>query len=945
MKKPLIQSNQPPSDSDQSDSAPVSCFSYLKSIVRFLGDFFFLTQISGLFTLYNRFIRKKKIIELTNLKDVLYAIETQELKRLTARFYELYEKKCNENNSNQITEFQFFIIILKIFLKDIIYTSLLWYFSILAVFFTPTFLSKILEKLNLGEMEVTYYWIFGFTIMMLLQLLFTNNFYSFSYRLSAKFRLTLIRIMYMKILRLNKNSIQQANIGKVINIISNNMNLIELNLLFFVVVLVLPITLATAFYFLWSAMKFLSFYIVVLFFAVYLIQIGLSFLNKRNIEKKNMLSDKRIKLSNDLIEGIRLLKMYCYELSIKKYIDSLRSQEIVKLVNYNIVQVVGKSIFGSISTFAGVLVYYLMYLTMDKSLLNPSNVFFIFQILDYVCYYQVNFVSSGLLLVSDLRIILRRMLEIISIQEPILEPIKNDSTEKVLILENFSSYWSLDSSVPTISNMNLSFEKGKLYGIFGKVGSGKSSFLYSLIGETPKYIGKIFKTELIALVEQEPFILEGTVRENILFYRPLNKLLYQKVLYSCCLEEDLMNLNDYDQTQIGEKGINLSGGQKIRICLARALYSEAELYLLDDPLSALDAKIGRQIFERAIKGLLKDKCTILVTHQLQYMSGMDYIYQFEAGKICKKGRFEDFQKEFKNSEHEKTKLTENLENLEQKNEELSGLKGRKLYSAEDPEGSIGFEDYLRYIKYADSYFLIFFTLLLFVLCEVNKFIIVYTMSFFGENLDEYNTIFTVLLIAVLSYFFFFLAKYYTFNAVIFRANRNLHNKLTEGLVRAPVSFFDTHQSGLILNRLSNDLGLMDSNLVMTLNIVVEYIILIMVTMIILLIENPYFIVVLAILFFFFLIFYRIGKPILINIRKIDLINKSPIFTFFNSTLSGLTMLNVYGKSSNFMQNFDVLLENSYKANFYYWEINRGFGASIDLIGKAATFLGKNNKIS
>lgn len=148
----------------------------------------------------------------------------------------------------------------------------------------------------------------------------------------------------------------------------------------------------------------------------------------------------------------------------------------------------------------------------------------------------------------------------------------------------------------------------------------------------------------IALVEQQPYIYSGTIKENILFGREFNKMKYDLVITSCCLETDLAELPNGQQTEIGEKGINISGGQKARISLARAVYSNADIYLLDDPLSAVDSKVAKSLFDGVIKGVLRNKTIILVTHQLHFTKKSDKIIIFDKGTIIDQGSYEKLQR-------------------------------------------------------------------------------------------------------------------------------------------------------------------------------------------------------------------------------------------------------------------------------------------------------------
>ena len=164
---------------------------------------------------------------------------------------------------------------------------------------------------------------------------------------------------------------------------------------------------------------------------------------------------------------------------------------------------------------------------------------------------------------------------------------------------NFNGYWKKaengESTQPTLKNLNLHFKQKGFYGVVGKIGGGKSSLLLAILEEIPYCQGRLMKQGSVAFVEQEPLIFSTTVRQNILFGKPLEKEKYKRVLECCCLEEDLNMWEKGDETMVGERGLTLSGGQKARISLGRALYSDSDIYLLDDPFSAVDAKVGRRI--------------------------------------------------------------------------------------------------------------------------------------------------------------------------------------------------------------------------------------------------------------------------------------------------------------------------------------------------------------
>lgn len=201
---------------------------------------------------------------------------------------------------------------------------------------------------------------------------------------------------------------------------------------------------------------------------------------------------------------------------------------------------------------------------------------------------------------------------------------------------------TVDSFKPTLQNINLTVSRDQLVGLIGTVGAGKSSLLNAVIGEMYKLHGHVRVKGSIAYVPQQPWILNMSLRENILFGKPFEQERYRSIIFACGLEPDLALLPASDATEIGERGINLSGGQKQRVSLARAAYQDADIYLLDDPLSAVDAHVDQHLWKELIgpEGLLHNKTRLLVTHGIHHLKDMDQIAVFKGGKIVESGSYD-----------------------------------------------------------------------------------------------------------------------------------------------------------------------------------------------------------------------------------------------------------------------------------------------------------------
>lgn len=219
-------------------------------------------------------------------------------------------------------------------------------------------------------------------------------------------------------------------------------------------------------------------------------------------------------------------------------------------------------------------------------------------------------------------------------------PVERPGEETVLV-RNGTFSWNRHENKTVLKNINFSANKGELSCIVGRVGAGKSSFLQSILGDLWKTEGDVEVHGTVAYVSQSPWIMNATVRENIIFGYRYDSNFYEKTVKACALLDDFAQLPDGDETVVGERGISLSGGQKARVALARAVYARADVYLLDDCLSAVDAHVGRHIIDNVLgpRGLLSSKTRILATNSIPVLVESDYICMLVDGEIAERGTY------------------------------------------------------------------------------------------------------------------------------------------------------------------------------------------------------------------------------------------------------------------------------------------------------------------
>ncbi|CAD8125126.1 unnamed protein product [Paramecium sonneborni] len=485
-------------------------------------------------------------------------------------------------------------------------------------------------------------------------------------------------------------------------------------------------------------------------------------------------------------------------------------------------------------------------------------------------------------------------------------------------------------------NINVEIKKGMMVAIIGDVGSGKTSILQAIIGEmlyNHENPPKITIAGQLAYVGQKYWIQNLTVKENILFGLEYKEQKYQNALKYSCLQQDLKILIKGDETMIGEKGINLSGGQKARISLARAIYSDADILLLDDPISAVDAHVGNFIMNECFNGYLKNKTRILITHALNNLQYVDYVYLMENGVIIEEGTFQQikqstsfnsiFEKLYKN-QHQ----NDDVETIEQKVEDLPQLvkqssqkeennneQNNELMLDEDRErGKLAFDTYKQYFKLT-GYFNIFILILIQICWIISYFgtsilIAMWTSHSEDEDIDNYKYLEV--------YFYFSLGQgvfaFFRPFLLVFAGTRTsdkIHTKMINCLLYAPqCSFFERVPLGRILNRLTKDQNSLDSEIYWGLSWFFVAISLLLANLTIYIYSSTAY--MLIPLFFYFCLCWWIQQLYVRasrELQRLESISKSPIVSFFGECINGQSYVRVFKKESKFIEkhceNMDV----------------------------------------
>jgi len=805
-------------------------------------------------------------------------------------------------------------------------------------------------------------------------------------------RNTIIGFVYKKLQSVALSSIQQINIGKVINLLSNDINDIDRGLLYLMPVILSPITIGVGGILIWDYFGFATIFGIAGLVGFLVLSNYLSNKTESIRVEKNVITDERIKLTNELIECVRLIKMYAWEEAFKNAIQLLRNQEVAKVVKLKILEAVGQSVSFT-SSQSSLIIMCIIY-SINGGTLSPQKIFTTLMILNFVRIWGVTFFHFGIMFITNAKVMKTRIEDILAIDDvlsldetirksevirhkernvtQIMDSSKEIQTlsphakpERAVVFQNFTAWWKADDPKPCLENINLTLFPGQITTVIGSIGCGKTSFLLSFLREIPKIRGQLLFAGQVAYVEQEPIIFSGTVRSNILFGLDYDEVLYKKVVRACNLKEDFRQFDNGDETIVGERGITLSGGQKARLSLARALYSQSDIYLLDDPLSAVDSRVGRHIFFHAIKSdLLKDKIVVLVTHHLTYAKESDRVLLFSDGKIIGDGSFDDLKNMESNlfaifKETEDDDDAEKTPALRKQSSVLS--RGGSEYEAKPQEEEkkpaadeagdvVSWSTYSNYLKQAKSYAFplivigsyafyaclsIGLTRLLGVWAQAE---VVYDYSNEESSFNSWPYMLACVGLTLLLVVAETSKTIFTYKCLL-GTNSNMHDQMLNRLTRTSVTFFDMTPIGTILNRFSNDIGVLDgSNVPIMADVIDGFVSLPLMAATLLAINLSASIPCIIVVVVLYKIKKFFEKPVM-ETKRLDLSSRAPLYSEISATINGLLAVRVYRQGGNFIRKFCELIYNNSRAFLYMERTVRVFAFSMNVTLDSLSVIG------
>ncbi|XP_046462037.1 ATP-binding cassette sub-family C member 5-like isoform X1 [Daphnia pulex] len=557
------------------------------------------------------------------------------------------------------------------FTRTRILTGIFLYFlSLVFGFLGPVYLMTQLLRFCQDEEAPWWhgaFWAVGMAVSEMIRILLFGASWGVSYRTGIRLRSAVTTMLFKKVMRLS--SLGDKSIGEVINLFANDSQRI------YDVCSLGPLLFGGPF------VAFIAtFYVVYLlgphaligmlvFLLYYPVQYGVSLLTGYCRRRTIVITDKRVTLMKELLTCVKLIKMYAWEKPFSKTITDIRKSERFLLEMTAYVQSISVALTPVVPVLS-VIVTFLVHISLGYEL-SPAEAFAVVAVMIARVRPSLNGAREALKTWDEASVVWPRFERVLGLEEmksSLQKPL--DRSVAVAISEaTFAWHFAPPSKEtkkqkrkrktqkaggletlplplqfpppPILIDIDLIIPKGHLVAVCGAVGAGKSSLLSAILGHMKTSRGRVSVDGSFAYVSQQAWIMNSSLRDNILFGEAFDPKRYYDVISACALSQDLDVLPAGDDTEIGERGINLSGGQRQRVSMARALYADRDIYLLDDPLSAVDGHVGKHIFEQCIRGALKGKTVVFVTHQLQYLSQCDEVIFMDDGRVLDQGRHVD----------------------------------------------------------------------------------------------------------------------------------------------------------------------------------------------------------------------------------------------------------------------------------------------------------------
>ncbi|XP_027391375.1 LOW QUALITY PROTEIN: multidrug resistance-associated protein 4-like [Bos indicus x Bos taurus] len=842
----------------------------------------------------------------------------------------------------------------------------------------PIFLGKMISYVenydpnDSAALHEAYGYAAGLSACVLVWAVLHHLYFYHMQRVGMRLRVAVCHMIYRKALRLSSSATVKTTTGQIVNLLSNDVNRFDQVTTFLHYLWVGPLQAIAVTALLWMeiGMSCLAGMAVLIILLLLQSCFGMLFSSLRS--KTAALTDNRIRTMSEVITGIRTIKMNAWEKSFIDLTTRLRRKEISKILRSSYLRGMNLATFFAVSKIM-IFVTFIANELLDN-LITASQVFVVVTLFEALRFSSTLYFPMAVEKVSEAVVSIRRIKNFLLLDETSqCYPQLPSDGRTIVDVQAFTAFGEKASETPTLQGLSFTVRPGELLAVIGPVGAGKSSLLRALLGELPRSQGQVHVHGRVAYVPQQPWEFPGTVKSNILFGKKYEKERYEKVIEACALKKDLQLLEEGDLTEIGDRGIPLSEGQKARVSLARAVYQDADIYLLDDPLSAVDAIVSRHLFEQCVRQALKEKITILVTHQLQYLKDASQILILKDGKMVERGTYSEFLKsrvdyfslfEKGNEQSEPsavpgtpTVISESLvQSLQSPRPSLKDAAPEDqeteniqvtLPLEDYLEGKVGFKTYKSYFTAGAGWPVITFLILVNIAAQVAYVLQDWWLAFWTDvQSDLYSgalvkeDVNTMIILnwclrvysgLTVSTILFGVTRSLLIFYILVNSSQTLHNKILESILRAPVLFFNSNPIGRILNHFSKDIGHMDDLLPLIFQDFIQAFLLVIGVVGVMVAVIPWIAIPVIPLGTAFFFLQRYFSETSRDIKRLECATRSPVFSHLASSLRGVWTIRAYKAEQSFQELFDAHQDLHSEAWFLLLTTSRWLAVYLDVI--------------
>uniref|UniRef100_A0A8D2PHA4 ABC-type glutathione-S-conjugate transporter n=1 Tax=Zosterops lateralis melanops TaxID=1220523 RepID=A0A8D2PHA4_ZOSLA len=815
------------------------------------------------------------------------------------------------------------------------------------LFSTPKVLSLFLKFIEdeAAPSWLGYFYAFSMFLLGCLQTLFEQRYMYMCLVLGLRLRTAVTGLVYRKILVMSNASRKAATTGEIVNLVSVDVQKLMDLIIYFNGTWLAPIRIVICFVFLWQLLGPSALTAVAVF--LFLLPLNFVITKKRSQFQETQMKhkDERAKLTNAILSNIKVIKLYGWEKTFMDKLLGIRKQELQALKRSQILFSASLVSFHS-STFLITFVMFAVYTLVDNThVLDAEKAF--------VSLTLINILNTAH---SFLPFSINAAVQVNC--RPCCSSFGHKGAS--ITIRNGTFCWSKGTS-PCLRSIELSVPQGSLLAVVGQVGAGKSSLLAALLGELQTTDGSV--TDTAAYVPQQAWVLNASVEDNILFGKEMDETWFNRVTEACALHPDLETFPAGQKSEIGEKGVNLSGGQKQRVSLARAVYQKASIYLLDDPLAAVDAHVGQHIFEHVLgpSGLLKDKTRVLVTHTVNILPQVDNIVFLVDGMISETGSYQELLQrngafaEFLRShvsaeEKPRAGFPGNPEGRNPSGKAAffccffffffaNHLHPPNLSSCFSPLACLQVSAgvYGAYLK-AAGLALCVYTVLSFTCQQAVAFSRGYWLSLWTDdpvhNGTQQHTQLRVGVFGALGVVQA-LGRFACIAAVLLGgvlASHQLFLQLLSNVMRSPMLFFEQTPVGHLLNRFSKDMDAVDSVIPDKLKSVLGFLFNLLEIYLVIVVATPWAamaIVPLTVLYAAFQHFYVTTSC---QLRRMEAACRSPIYSHISETFQGSSVIRAHRDQQRFISKSNFLVDENQRICFPGAVADRWLATNLEFLG-------------